>query len=418
MEDLINDSEVLKIMLSDNADNIVLEDKVIIFKNIIGNNNLIYDAYNKLMPIYENNYNFNDIKGQKLINMINSASYLDNTRLNELLIMLHFNNSSSFLLNEDLYNEYKKINVQADIINTFISYNILRPIKSLSDWKPTRDNFICACSCGNLEVIEWFRKDNIFEEKLHLEGFSEACKNNKLEIAKYFNNINNTNIASIRYQLIYSCNRNYFEMFKWLFSLYANNDRTNFNITEIIDVILIDICKDSHFEMMNWFFTYLKNFIHITHFNVILYDALQISCKNGCFKTVKWIFSYTTNNPANTFGIWNTGLLMLICENGYLEILEWFLSNIRIFISLDTYNYLFSLSCNNGHFEIAKLLYNFNNQIDIHLDNDEVFRISCRNNNFEVLNWLRSIRKKTVYNFIFKWCLEEQFKYPFLKFYK
>ena len=63
-------------------------------------------------------------------------------------------------------------------------------------------------------------------------------------------------------------------------------------------------------------------------------------------------------------------------------------------------HYAFRFSCKNGHFEIAKWLYQLsvdplenNQKININADNDKAFRWSCNRGHIEIAKWLYQLSK-------------------------
>ncbi len=368
---MIDDSEVLKILI-ENGDNV---DPPII-------DPIIKNAMDKLNMIYQNNFLLIKFENSRLIEIINAASYLNNNRLKELLIIYHHNRGDISLLNIDLQYEYEKLIFLDEVIHSFIANNVNTSFKYVPRWSSLNNHILLASKYGNLEMIEWYFKSfpsklNIHNNYLFVDMFTIACEKNHLNIVEYC------------YDIIKYCNLNYLEYLNYL------------DIDDFLDIA----CINGSLEVAKYLFSFLKRFKYIeNHCHKI--------CQNGHLDMIIWIYSVV-----DVSWIIHNLNFDQACINGHLELTKWLFHNRFIIYTYDKIKSLFIISCFRCHLGTSKWLYTeiihrYNYDIDIHFNNDELFRNSYRRGDIPMLKWLRSIRKKTIYNYMFKWCIGEQIKYP------
>ena len=132
--------------------------------------------------------------------------------------------------------------------------------------------------------------------------------------------------------------------------------------------------------------------------------------KNKCFVDACWFgrlemaqLIYATNKPNikyffnsteyNTYG----DALQMASEYGHLEIVKWLLSlNECADIICEDYFDAFKSACYNGNLEIAKILYNEDDNLDINYisHGEHIFECVCRSGNLEIAKWLYSLDNK------------------------
>jgi hypothetical protein len=76
------------------------------------------------------------------------------------------------------------------------------------------------------------------------------------------------------------------------------------------------------------------------------------------------------------------------CANSHLEVAKW-LWNLNQNINIHTFNeYTFICTCGRGHLKVAKWLGSLNQNINVHAKNDDAFRGSCCYGYVKVVKWL------------------------------
>jgi len=130
--------------------------------------------------------------------------------------------------------------------------------------------------------------------------------------------------------------------------------------------------------------------------------------KNKCFIDACWFgrlemaqIIYATNKPNikyffcsreyNTYG----NALKKASEYGHLEIVKWLLT-LKESATCKDYFDAFKYACYNDHLEIAKILYNEDDNLDINYisHNEHIFEGVCRCGNLEIAKWLHSFGDK------------------------
>ncbi len=291
--------------------------------------------------LYRSNYMVNNLTDVLLLKLIIAASYLDSTKLQELLIILHFRMNRLDLLDKlNLYNvrdDYNNLHFLENMILTFISYNMIDPLLLYKNF--TRSEYILACKYGNLELIQWIHSNiNNYPQKNDL-GFTISCEFGFYENAKWFYSFGTIDITANdnrSFRLV--CHRGHLEMAKWIYSI--NSDNISFNRSVVF----------------------------------------SSSCATGQFEVIKWLKDIS---GPNIFGDANTGFKWS-CSQGHLDIAKWIYEH-EIIIFNDIREKSFEYACLNGHYEVAKWLVAISGDSIIKHDN---FRAAYTHGHFKITKWL------------------------------
>ena len=90
------------------------------------------------------------------------------------------------------------------------------------------------------------------------------------------------------------------------------------------------------------------------------------------------------------FSLKNT-YFQIACLNGHLNIVE-FLWNLNQNIDVHANNeYAFVWACENGHLNVVEFLWNLNQNIHIHSNNEYAFRWACAKGHLNIIEFLFSI---------------------------
>lgn len=93
----------------------------------------------------------------------------------------------------------------------------------------------------------------------------------------------------------------------------------------------------------------------------------------------------------------NNFFLLLACELGHIELIEWLLFyDYHINLAFED-NLPFHVACENNHLELAKFIYNKTNNSNINI-NDIIYD-AFNNKNYELLKWLYEINP-SLFNFL------------------
>jgi len=303
---------------------------------------------------------------------------------------------------------------------------------------------INTCKKGYTDMVKWFfdieyrlkKKfdilvlNNILFEYAFINGHFEIIKilYNKLKIHNDVIYAKNTMKNILQNNNFYICRKiiqnNHIEIFKWIISLFENNE-----LHIIIDIV-VDVCiKFDNLDI----FQYLQDNVYISRLlnnnkyykklckqaiinnsnkifmHIYVYKGktfnfrknndilFHLACENNCFETANfiWLYCNSIDNPIKLHAYDNRSI-KYVCENNYYKIFKWL---IDIAVMLDEpydlhmdNDYLFSTACEKNYVDIAKLIYQncFNKLTN---KNHEFFKIACINNSLDIAKWLYEISK-------------------------
>jgi len=80
----------------------------------------------------------------------------------------------------------------------------------------------------------------------------------------------------------------------------------------------------------------------------------------------------------------------MICNNGNLNVLKWYLDKICIYTKYDLEK-SFKICCKNGNYELLNYLYNKYELNDYVYNNNKLFKIVCKSNNIRSILWIYNL---------------------------
>ena len=252
------------------------------------------------------------------------------------------------------------------------------------------------------------------------EVFYQLCNiGDTKEVKEYFykHNINIINDKNLAIKII--CDKNHIDLFEWVCSLNewdASNqyDNDNDNDNEVLDInklysnksIIHYCCKNNYIDLVK------KSYhLFIKHFDdddKVMLTAL--SYLNNNFKIFDWMINYRDRNYRI---IEDIGLIVIkLCKYGTLNSIRHIYDNYSINIHTEE-DYIFKYCCFNGHLDIAKWIYNLDNDIkivDLRLNKFFTFEYVIIKGYLEIYKWLIDISDKVDINDIeyhFRLCCEK-----------
>lgn len=247
---------------------------------------------------------------------------------------------------------------------------------------------LMACLEGNLDKVkEIYKKSGVFA----YNAFGQTCQKGHLKVGKWLWKYNLTEhkiqeyFPNIAYIFFETCLKGHLEVAKWLW-IIIKNDINIFN--NRIPHIFNTICVNGNLELARWYKSNLE-----TKYNPFNYsDAFHYACINKNLQVAKWLWSIIEFQEE----VVELNRTISMCfDRGNLEILKW-LSQIDEEILHEEAG--FWLSCKNGHFEVAKWLWEYDcgEWIDIHCKNEAPFHGCCVGGYVEIAKWLWNISNQTI----------------------
>lgn len=294
----------------------------------------------------------------------------------------------------------------------------------------TADNikyvFCRVCEYGKFDIAKWFY--SMYQIDIHQfndYAFRWSCINGHKDISEWLYSLSNGTISNDNMYdaFVNSCTGNHLELAKWLFEIndyildhfgedalfsrtcvFGNLDIVHFLINtskdhniynklidtiDSFDYIFRRICGNGFLQMAKWFDVFSLNYASLN------YDRAFIeSCENGHIDISEWLFdTYFYNNPFSL-----DKAFIQACGNGKLDIINW-LINLEEFNFNDENPRIFEeayiKAINKHHYDVAKWLYEKENRINLHINNELAFRKACddtghnyENNSYEFVKWL------------------------------
>ena len=285
----------------------------------------------------------------------------------------------------------------------------------LYSYDSMKKNFIDLSKEGNLEKLKeiYAESPEIYSYIRNHDNFDSpflyACKNGKINVAKWFFKIMpNINVSAIDdWAFRESCKNGHKHVCEWL--LEINPD---INISKNNDIIFRETCEAGQTEMAKWLFKIKPN-IDISTWNEYAFLA---ACSNGHLETIKWLLEIKPDiniSASDNYG--NNAAFRVACKYDYIKIAKWLLEvkpgldvSVRDFDDGfdendenddDEYGIEspFRLACYYGNINIVKWLLKIKPDINITAVNNFAFIKSCENNEIEVAQFLQSLKPEKYY---------------------
>lgn len=363
--------------------------------NYTGKAKFIFSSFGKWADINKNN-------GEIFINVCK------NNNLEMLIYLLGIDCS--------LFDSYSKECFFISCENNFIELSKFIYSYSKFDLTDTiNELFSKLCKNNSLDVIKWIY--NNYKINLNYNNYSFfriACENGHLDLVKWLLDVDYNNIKALdNYAFINSCKNNHLSVAKLLYSLDSKLN-INYNelfvdlcllnnldgmmwlhslnlvdINEYIDIIINYICENKYLKMFEWIY-FLEDYL-ITIDNIFndRYEKESIFhylCRYNYIDLLKYLFYIDPNININSK---DEEALCLACQEGHFELAKLLYSKGEIDTSINN-NWCFKIALGKGYFNIVKWLYSII-EMDIHLNNDYFFRFCCYTGYLEIAKWIYSL---------------------------
>ena len=246
--------------------------------------------------------------------------------------------------------------------------------------------FLKIISTSKLNEVRDFIKDysnkyNISElkDEIHpiLEKIIESNEPQRFEILIKFSNFKIKNY--IDYIFPYSVN--YPKVLKWLyFNKYYNN--------QIIENAFYEACLSNNIEQVKW----LKSLGTFINYHKNNDELFRLSCNKQCYDSVILLCKFT-NFRLKIESYFNDQYIdevpfHFFCRHNYLELAKLYVKEFDFDISTLNHEAI-SLSCQEGHLEMAKFCYQLGG--DLTINNNWCLTISITKNNLDIILWIFSL---------------------------
>lgn len=163
-------------------------------------------------------------------------------------------------------------------------------------------------STGNLNVIKWLYKFNLYKNENNKYAMNCAIKSGHFDILKwlYKNNIN----CCTKYSLGIACSKGYFDMVKWI-------HKNIYNDFYYLSSCAMDLAAiNGHLEILIY--------LHENNIGICSKDAMDLASLNGHFDIVKWLYKNRNEGYSDVAIKW-------ALQNHHVEIVE-FYNNIKNYL--------------------------------------------------------------------------------------
>lgn len=263
-------------------------------------------------------------------------------------------------------------------IKCAFKYKQIEIIKYLSSTSNNIEGLTLACSISDIELVKYFIDKQSYDYQVISDGIEYACDNGDLEMVKYLMQYIPVDKRNDKYVYEYVCSndnvdilkflieqnwkidvkftikqaaiKGKLEIFKYLTTYYPD---VKYSITRLIE----DISFCGKHKVLKYILTTNKDnkldkFIESKKFNKLF----ETICKRGHFKIFKIL--YSLNNKVDLYPSFRHA-----CENGYLDIVQYIISNKKDFLNEDFLKnnqeyiiYLMRITFVKGHLDILKYL--------------------------------------------------------------
>ena len=255
----------------------------------------------------------------------------------------------------------------------------------------THNPFYNACYDGNMEVIHYLHKYNIYN--IPGEALYYASKGGHIHVCTWlldtFPDICQTTSAITFYD---ACKYGHIEICKLLY----DRCKSIYNFKNL-NIIFRNACKSGNLELCQWLIT-IDHTLMLTTSDVSSFYFHADDDK--VLKILKWLIDHERIGRSMLApSVYMNNRLFIappifynLCICGYVKSAGWFYyQNISFSTVVD--EYLFSIICGKNDLEMAKYLYFIRPNIKM----DRGFLIACEKKQYLVLRWLTRINPKYKY---------------------
>jgi ankyrin repeat protein len=375
-----------------------------------------------------------------VIKLLLNTEYKTNVNLDKLFIRAYAHYIKHFELAEWLLETYPTINIDTDIVDTFVNacaQGHLDVIKFILKLKPTFDisanneeAFLAACSRGQLEVAKFLLEVkptinvSVNNDEAFLRSFINKNEENAiyfLDVGKWLLEIKPTiNIAmndwAILNSVIFHGERDH-ELTSWMEQIIPKNDPATYdsshfenacmngclNIAKIIfnanPAIInhVDIINNMNNYFQNTFFQCSPNYIEMAKWLFEICPTIDINVEanqnfiNACYANTdfaKWLLDKCLlidmgDKKQAFFGA---------CQYNNLNTVKWLLTVSPDLLKIPFDESIFASICEMGHLEMAQFIFKLYPTIDISANNEEKFISACEHGRLSMVKWLLTIK--------------------------
>jgi hypothetical protein len=268
--------------------------------------------------------------------------------------------------------------------------------------------YLDACDNGNLDEVKYLitSDDLKITADVHCEndrGLRLVCSRGHLNLIKYFLSSDDCkhsfSINTIGSQPLISafnsaCNSGQLNIIKYFLTLNDIKDSDKFTINEGFCIA----CRNGYLEVVQYLLNFHKPKMEKFAWSSSMYseyyyfNALNQACYCSKMDIVQYLINSIDNKQINISKI-SENLLNTACVKGDLEMIQYLIKspNINNYYKLNITQSHLELAYGNNNLDLTKMLLmhkDYNQNIDIHANDDSAFTTAIINTNFDLLNVL------------------------------
>lgn len=327
----------------------------------------IYLKFNKLEQIKIYKSSIEDcLNGHKNIidtySSHNTKRYVYNIQTNSSYFSyLHKKIYGNLYIFNDLNNYFSWICQNSNIDH-------IKRIYSSKKVSSVSSGFIFSCKANRVDVVEYLYNLGFFPSDIRVV-FHIACKNKSLDVVKWFHQKNLLNyIDNFTDYFILACNYGNLSIAKFIYQCF----KKKVDVCHKNHLVFRMSCQKNYLEQAKWLYS-----LEEMKFFVNFYDILKVCCQKNYIDMVEWIF--TLNSTDETFEF----IFDKSCDYQSFIILGWLFSlnnkNIQSIV-LKNFHY----ACMSDNVVLAKFLFKF---LFIYIDT-QIIDICHRYKSWKIIDWI------------------------------